>query len=124
MSATITRNSGPTVPIADIVDVVVYDAPSAVENIIHSKMNGSGFNVTFRPTRLRAGRLSILFADAAGAHDAVALLGTEYTFTLNSDEDEADMTFVVGSPSGSGSLAPRPGEGPEWIVEFPFAEVS
>lgn len=123
MTDVITRLSSPTVVIADLVTVERYEPEHALGNILHPKMNGSGFNVTYKPARLRGGTMVLLFADAAAAHAAAALLVTSYRFTLESDEPEADMTFVVGRPGGSGSLRPRPGEGLEWLVDVPFQEV-
>ena len=122
MVDTIVRNSSPTATIANLLAVVhSYRASRRVEHIVHPRLNDSGYNVTYKPVRLRAGRLSLLFATAAHAKAAVDLLVTGYTFTLTADVSQASMTFVVAP----GDLDPQPQEGSDkWVVEVPFQEVS
>jgi hypothetical protein len=118
---TITRNSSPTVPIANLLGVVHgWDAAREVEHILHPILNGDGYNVTYKPVRKRRGSMTLLFPTAADADAAVDLLVTAYSFTLNADEDVADMTFVLAP----GRLDPRPQEGIDpWLVVVPFQEV-
>jgi hypothetical protein len=122
MVDTITRNSSPTVPIADLIGVVhPYDSGYAVENIAHGKLNSSGFNVTYRPTRLRSGRLTLLFETPTQAHTAIGLLGSAYTFTLSAEVAAATMTFFVTR----GELKPEHNdEADVWTVTVPFQEVT
>jgi hypothetical protein len=90
--------------------------------VLHPQLNGSGHTVTYRPSRLRAGTLGLIFASPAHAWAAIALLRTAYTFTLTADVTEASMTFVVAP----GQLAPRHAEKgtPVWVVEVPVQEVA
>jgi len=122
MVDTIVRNSTPTVPIANLRFVVQgYDAALPVENIIHPILNAAGHNVTYRPTRNRAGTLGLLFATAAHAWAAIALLRTAYTFTLTADVAELSMTFVLRP----GALQPRNEPSFKvWIVDVPFQDVT
>jgi hypothetical protein len=123
MTDSIVRNSSPTASVANLVSVVHdYSATRRVEHVLHPVLNSSSFTVTYRPVRLRAGRLSLLFATAAHAKAAVDLLVTGYTFTLTADVTQASMTFVVAP----GDLNPQPDpEGTDaWVVEVPFQEVS
>lgn len=125
MADVITRNSSPTVELPGLVLVTVYDATQPLGTILHAKMNGSGFNVTYKPARLSSGTLSCVFATAADAKAAADLLATPYNFALESVESEVDMTFVAQIPTGSGQLRVRPGEGAdEWVVDVPFQEVT
>lgn len=121
MSDTIVRNSSPTVPIANLRFVVEYGAALDVENIVHPILNSAGHNVTFKPTRNRAGTLGLLFATAAHAWAAIALLRTAYTFTLTADVPELSMTFVLRQ----GALQPRNVPSFKvWIVDVPFQDVT
>jgi len=119
MADSIVRNSSPTVPIANLVFVTSdYDAAVELENILHKQMNGSGFNVTYKPARLRSGTLRLLFGTAAHAWTAVPILTSSYSFTLTADVSQTSMTFVLRP----GELRPRP-QGRVWVLEVPFQEV-
>jgi hypothetical protein len=121
---TITRLAAPPVELAGLVLVTGYDTAQNAANILHPKLNGAGFNVTYRPAKLRSGLLTCVFESAADAFAALVYLGTAYRFTLVSIESEVDMTFVVGSENGSAPTRPRKGDGDdEWLIEVPFQEV-
>lgn len=122
MTDSIVRNSSPTVPIANLRFVTGYDGGHRIENVLNPQLNGEGYNVTYRPARLRSGTLRLLFASAAHAWAAVAVLKTSHTFTLTADVSELGMTFVLRP----GELKPNPGSGDvsaPWLVEVPFQEV-
>lgn len=122
MADTIVRNSSPTVNMANLLQVVAdgYRAGYRVEHILHPQMNGAGHNVTYKPVKLRAGRLALLFPTATAAKTAATMLATPYTFTLTADVTAASMTFVVAP----GELEPVPVEGvPEWLLMVPYQEV-
>lgn len=120
MTDSIVRNSSPTVPIANLLFVDrEYESGLRVEHVLHPKLHAAGYNVTYRPTRDRAGRLTLLFPSAADAHAAIALLRTEYTFTLTADVTEASMTFALAP----GELRPRPSAAEQWTVEVPYQEL-
>ena len=122
MADTIIRNSIPAAPIASLVGVVHgYDAGQKIENILHEQLNGSGYNVTYRPARLRAGKLSLLFATPADAAAAITVLLAPNTFTLTADLTQVSMTFVLAP----GTLKPVLTEDVvPWVVEVPFQEVT
>lgn len=122
MVDTITRNSSPPVDIDGLLGVVhPYDVEYVVENIRHRKLNSSGHNVTYRPTRLRSGRIRVLFETPTDAHVAIGLLGSAYTFTLSADVPSATMSFFVTA----GSLVPEHDpEADVWVVAVPFQEVT
>ena len=122
MVDTITRNSSPPVEIDDLIGVVhPYDVQLVVENIRHKKLNSSGHNVTYRPTRLRSGRIRVLFPTPTAAHVAIGLLGSAYNFTLSADVPAATMTFFVTE----GSLIPEHDpEADVWVVVVPFQEIT
>lgn len=119
MSDTIVRNSAPTVPIAGIVLISGYAGPRAIENILHPQLAGSGHNITYRPTRLRAGTLKVLFANHADAWAAVNTLATPYNFTLTADVGQLSMTFALRP----GALEPVPDIGTNWVLSIPFQEL-
>ena len=122
MADSIVRNSTPTVPIANIRFVLNdYETALKVENILHPVLNGAGHNITWKPTRNRAGTLTVLFATAAHAWAAVALLRTSYTFTLTADVPELSMTFAVRP----GDLKPRNEQTFKvWLLDVPFQDVT
>jgi hypothetical protein len=120
MTDTIIRNSVPTAPIASLLFVAEYDSSLRVENVVRPVLNSTGHNVTYRPAQNRAGTLALLFATAAHAWAAVALLRTSYTFTLTADVPELSMTFVVRP----GDLRPRQAGRKVWTVEVPFQDVT
>lgn len=120
MTDTIVRNSSPTVPIANLLFVHGYDASVGITTVLHEQLHGSGFNAVYRPARKRAGTMSLLFATAADAWAAVALLSTSYSFTLTADVPELSMTFALRP----GDLRPINDPGfKAWSVEVPFQEL-
>lgn len=122
MADTLTRNSTPPVVVANLVAAVQddYSSTRRVENILHPRLNGAGFNVTYKPPRLRSGTLPLLFATAAQAHAALAVLAAPNTFTLAADLPAASMTFVVAN----GELEVRPDEDSDaWVLAVPYQEV-
>jgi hypothetical protein len=121
VSDIITRNSVPPVAIANLLRVVhSYSGGRRVENILHEQLHGSGHVVVHRPTRLRSGRLTLLFASATHASAAVTLLATPHTFTLAADVAALSMTFVLAP----GELDPQPQpQIAAWLVTVPFQEI-
>lgn len=122
MTSSIVRNTAGSPSMANLISVVFnYSAPRRVENILHPILNSAGYNVTYKPIRLRSGRLRLLFATAAHAATAVTFLSVAGTFTLTASVSQASMTFVLAP----GDLDPQPNEGvAAWVLEVPFQEVS
>ena len=122
MTDAIVRNSSGSPAMANLLGVVFpYTAPREIRNILHPVLNSSDVNVTYKPSKLRAGRLNLLFATAAHAATAVTFLDTPYTFTLTADVSQASMTFALAP----GDLDPKPEPGTDkWLIEVPFQEVS
>lgn len=122
MTDTIVRNSTPGVLITNLLGVTGNDGAHEIETVLNAQMNGSGYNITYRPARLRSGTLTLLFATPAHAWAAVALLKTPYSFTLTADIPQLGMTFVLRPGRLQPALAD---EGIDaWTVEVPFQEVS
>jgi len=120
MTDSIVRNSSPTVPIAGLQFVHGFDADVEITTLLHEQLHGTGHNAVFRPARKRSGSLPLLFPTAATAWAAIALLSTEYTFTLTADVPELSMTFVLRP----GQLRPRIDPGHKaWSVDVPFQEI-
>lgn len=122
MTDTIVRNSTPSASIANLVKVVHnYSGARRVQNILHEQLHGSGHVVVHRPTRLRAGTLTLLFATSAHAAAAVTVFAaTGHTFTLTADVAALSMTFVLAP----GELDPQPQQGVgAWLLTVPFQEI-
>ena len=121
MTDTVIRNSIPVVPIANLIFVSGYESGQQIENILHPQLNGTGYNITYRPARLRAGTLRLLFATPAQAAAAITVLLAPNTFTLTADVAQVSMTFVLRP----GVLRPVLTEDVvPWMVEVPFQEVA
>jgi hypothetical protein len=118
----ITRNSSPTADLPGLLLVERYDAPTEVRNIVLPQMSSPAVTVIYRPSPPPAGTLALLFGSLADVNAAVALLVTEHTFTLASDEPNADMDFVVAP----GQLRPQLDDTTRkyWLLEVPFQELS
>lgn len=120
MTDSIVRNSSPSAQIANLLFVHGYDVGLQIENILHEQLHGSGYNVVYRPARKRSGTISLLFASAAHGWAAIALLSTEYNFTLTADVPQLSMTFALRP----GDLRPRHDPGYKaWSVDVPFQEL-
>jgi hypothetical protein len=120
MTDTITRVTTPaTLP--GLLLVTGYETGRRIENVLHGKLHSADYLVTYRPARLRAGSLLLLFATAADAHAAVTILSSSSAYDLTADEPTLNMRFVLAP----GELRPRPAEpGAEpWLLEVPFQEV-
>lgn len=122
MPDTITRNSGPTVPIANLRLVTGRELDRAVEHVLHPELWGEGHVVVFLPVRLPAGSITLVFPTRADAKAAVDLLSTPYSFTWAADDPADSMTFVVRP----GALQPREGRegGRAWTVTVPVQVIA
>lgn len=121
MADTITRNSSPTVDIADLLLVEGYDVDVPSRNIVRSQMESADVTIIYRAPEARQGTLTLLFPTAAAAHAAIGVLTSAFTFTLTADETAASMTFAVTE----GVLRPELDRETRryWLVPVPFHEV-
>lgn len=121
MVDTITRNSVPAAPVADLLLVTELEADVEITTVMHGQLHGSGHVITYRPARNRAGTLRLLFPSSAAAWAAVAILSTSHTYTYATTAGGLGMTFAVRP----GALRPRAaGDGmPEWLLDVPFQAV-
>lgn len=115
---TITHTVGEITP--EVVDG--YEAASEARSIAHTILGRPDPDITFRPAGLRRGTLSLVFADAATAAAAYAILTIPQVFTLNDDEAAFGMVFVV--TGGDVQLTLDPETRVVCIVTVPFQEVA
>lgn len=100
-----------------------FVATREARSIVHTILGRSDPDVTFRPVGLRAGTLTLVFADGSAASSAEAALIVPQVLTLTDpDVPEVGMSFVVAE----GDIVSRLDDGTQkvWIVEVPFREVT
>ena len=115
---TITHSTGTITP--TVVDG--YEAEIEGRSIVHTILGRSDPDITTRPSGLRTGTLSLVFASKADAWAAIAVLRIPQVLTLTDpDVPEVGMSFVFAG----GSLVPRLDDTTRsvWTVALPFQEV-
>jgi hypothetical protein len=116
MGAAITHSAGTIVPLS----MTVWSVGSEARTIMHPILGRRDDDVTFRPAGLRRGTLTFVFASAAAAVAARAVLVVPQQFELaHSDVPEVDMSFVVAG----GDVGEVIGNALEWSLTIPFCEV-
>lgn len=116
---TITHASGSIVP--TIVDG--YEASREARTVVHSVLNRSAPDITFRAAGMRRGTLSCVFADQLEAVSAFGVLSIPQTFTLSDDDvPSVGMSFVVAEGDLTIALDDETRE--VWVVTVPFVEVA
>lgn len=119
MSASISNGTSTITPLA----VVGYESTRASGNILHSVIGRGDVDVSFAPTGLRTGTLTLLFASAALAIAAevfYSATGGKFVYT-DTDYTGLTMTHV---PSGNivvSYLDDANGQG--WTLAVDFTEV-
>lgn len=98
-----------------------YEATRTPRTIIHPILGREDDDVTFRPTSLRRGTLSLVFASEADARSAVAMLAVPQVLTLADPDVSIGMTFVVAEEDVQIGLDDETRD--VWIVSVPFREV-
>lgn len=117
MTTTITHASGVIAPAA----LRDWSANADLRSIIHTILGRSDPDITKRPTGLRRGSLTLVFATGADAYAARAVLAVTQPLALaNSGVDEVAMTFVVAG----GDLGEVLGAASEWTLDVPFQEIT
>lgn len=118
MASVIIHSTGTITPEA----IDGFEASRRVRTIVHDILGRSDPDVTFRPAGLRAGKLTLVFADGAAAADAEATLRLTQVFTLtNPDVPQVGMSFVVADGEITMSINETR---KSWTVEVPFQEVT
>lgn len=116
MGATITHSSGEITPLA----MPEWKETSEARTVMHPILGREDDDVTFRPTGMRRGTFTFVFATGAAAYAARATLRTAQRFTFaHSDIPEIAMIFVVAD----GDIGVELGRASEWRVTIPFREV-
>lgn len=117
MSTVITHAAGTIIPAA----LRDWSANAEIRSIIHTILGRPDPDITKRPTGLRRGSLTLVFATGADAYAARAVLAVTQPLTLaNSGVDEVAMTFVVAG----GDLGEVLGAASEWTLDVPFQEIT
>lgn len=115
---TITHATGTITP--NVVDG--YEADIQARSIVHTIMGREDPDITTRPSGLRTGTLSLVFASRASAWAAIAALRIPQVLTLTDpDVPEVGMTFVVVGGAIRAQLDDVTRSA--WTVEVPFQEV-
>lgn len=99
-----------------------YAARIPTRSKVHVILGRRDPDVTFRPSGMRSGNLPLVFASAADAWAAVAVLVVPQQLTLTDpDQPHINMVFVVGE----GEIAPRLDDETRsvWLLDVPFQEV-
>lgn len=100
-----------------------YEPSIQVRSIVHTILGRSDPDVTFRPSGMRTGTLSLVFAAQSDAWAAVAVLRVPQVLTLTDDDVAVvNMSFVVAP----GDLRPTLDDATRtvWVLEVPFQEVA
>lgn len=117
MSTSITHAAGVITPAA----MKGWDARADTRSLVHTILGRPDPDVTLRPTGMRRGALTLVFADGAAAYSARAILAVPQLLTLaNPDVAQVSMPFVVAG----GELGDVLGAAGEWTLTVPFQEVS
>lgn len=117
MGATITHATGTITPVS----LSGWNAEADANTIVHSIINRSASDITFRAPGLRRGTLTLTFADGTTAYAARLILLLPEVFTLAHDVvAQVGMPFVVAG----GQLGDVLGEAGDWTLTVPFVEVT
>ena len=103
--------------------VSAYSTTRAARNIVHDILGRNDPDVTFRPTGLRTGTLTLTFSSEDDSSDAEGALSDGTSFLLLSDDlSTVGMAFIVG-PEGA-QIQRSQGPAGEWVVSVDFQEVT
>lgn len=117
MSTTITHSTGTITPTS----MPEWESEAPARSIVHTILNRPDPDITKRPTGLRRGTLTLVFATGAAAYAARAILAVPQVLTLaNSDVPQVGMKFVVAD----GDISDVYGQAKEWTLTVPFQEVT
>lgn len=117
MSTTITHASGVITPTA----LQGWEAAAPARSIVHDIMGRPDPDITKRPTGLRRGTLTLVFASGQAAYAARAVLAVTQPLTLAHDSiAQVGMLFVVAG----GDLGDVLGAANEWTLSVPFQEIA
>ena len=119
MSTNITHSTGSITP--EVLDG--FDSARPARSIVHTILGRADPDITRRPSGMRTGTLSLVFATGAAAASAEAILRVPQTLTLSdSDVPQVAMTFVVAG--GDITVALDRSTRGVWIVTVPFQEIA
>lgn len=114
---TITHAGGVITPVA----LEGWEASAQARSIVHTILGRPDPDITLRPTGLRSGTLTLVFATGADAYAARAVLAVPQQLTLaNSTVAQVSMLFIVAG----GDLGEVIADSGEWRLSVPFQEVS
>lgn len=116
---TITHSTGTITP--EVVNG--FTASREPGNIVHTVLGSSTPDVSLRPSALRAGTLELVFATAAAATAAEAVMALPQVLTITDpDVAEVGMDFVVAGGATEITLDDQTRS--VWVLRVPFQEVS
>lgn len=116
MSTTITHAGG-TISAS----MAAWDASAETRSIVHPILGRSDPDITLRPTGLRRGEFTLVFATGAAAAAAWTVLSDPQPLTLsNSGVIEVAMQFVVAG----GDLSHALSSAGVWSLRVPFQEIA